>query len=146
MTIQILIVDDHSVVRQGLRMFLSLDSDLEVVGEASNGAEGVQLARELRPQVVLMDLLMPVMDGVTATAFTNPVSTALGTKRTREPSLNRRAGPRSGGRGRIFCRLAQRITGQEIFYPQEIIAGALERPLEGAHRGLFFYLFGDKPA
>jgi DNA-binding NarL/FixJ family response regulator len=68
MTIQILIVDDHSVVRQGLRMFLSLDPDLEVVGEASNGAEGLQLARELRPHVVLMDLLMPVMDGVAATA------------------------------------------------------------------------------
>jgi NarL family two-component system response regulator LiaR len=68
MTIQILIVDDHSVVRQGLRMFLSLDPDLEVVGEASNGAEGLQLARELRPHVVLMDLLMPVMDGVEATA------------------------------------------------------------------------------
>jgi NarL family two-component system response regulator LiaR len=68
MTIQILIVDDHSVVRQGLRMFLSLDPELEVVGEASNGAEGLQLARELRPHVVLMDLLMPVMDGVAATA------------------------------------------------------------------------------
>lgn len=68
MTIQILIVDDHSVVRQGLRMFLSLDPDLEVVGEASNGAEGLQLARELRPHVVLMDLLMPVMDGVAAIA------------------------------------------------------------------------------
>lgn len=68
MTIQILIVDDHSVVRQGLRMFLSLDPDLEIVGEASDGAEAVRLARELRPQVVLMDLLMPVMDGVTATA------------------------------------------------------------------------------
>lgn len=68
MAIRILIVDDHSVVRQGLRMFLSLDPDLEVVGEAHNGAEGVQLARELRPHVVLMDLLMPVMDGVTATA------------------------------------------------------------------------------
>ena len=65
--IRILIVDDHSVVRQGLRMFLSLDPDLEVVGEASNGAEGLLLARELRPHVVLMDLLMPVMDGVTAT-------------------------------------------------------------------------------
>lgn len=68
MTIQILIVDDHSVVRQGLRMFLSLDPELEIVGEASNGAEGLQMARELRPHVVLMDLLMPVMDGVTATA------------------------------------------------------------------------------
>ena len=68
MAIRILIVDDHSVVRQGLRMFLSLDPDLEVVGEARNGSEGVQLARELQPHVVLMDLLMPVMDGVTATA------------------------------------------------------------------------------
>jgi NarL family two-component system response regulator LiaR len=68
MTILILIVDDHSVVRQGLRMFLSLDPELEIVGEASNGAEGLQLARELRPHVVLMDLLMPVMDGVAATA------------------------------------------------------------------------------
>ncbi len=66
MAIQILIVDDHSVVRQGLRMFLSLDPDLKIVGEARNGAEGVLLAHELRPDVVLMDLLMPVMDGVTA--------------------------------------------------------------------------------
>lgn len=69
MPIRILIVDDHSVVRQGLRMFLSLDSDLEIVGEAANGAEGVQLVRDLRPQVVLMDLLMPVMDGLTATSI-----------------------------------------------------------------------------
>jgi len=68
MAIQILLVDDHSVVRQGLRMFLSLDPELEIVGEASNGAEGVRLAHTLRPDVVLMDLLMPVMDGVTAIA------------------------------------------------------------------------------
>ena len=66
MTIRILLVDDHSVVRQGLRMFLGLDPDLEVIGEAADGAEGLRLARELRPDVVLMDLLMPVMDGVTA--------------------------------------------------------------------------------
>lgn len=69
MPIRILIVDDHSVVRQGLRMFLSLDPELEIVGEAANGAEGVELARELRPQVVLMDLLMPVMDGIEATGI-----------------------------------------------------------------------------
>jgi len=66
MPIRILIVDDHSVVRQGLRMFLGLDPELEVIGEAENGAEGVQKARELQPDVVLMDLLMPVMDGITA--------------------------------------------------------------------------------
>jgi DNA-binding NarL/FixJ family response regulator len=68
MTIRILIADDHSVVRQGLRMFLGLDSELEVVGEAANGAEALNLARQLRPDVVLMDLLMPVMDGIAATA------------------------------------------------------------------------------
>lgn len=66
MTIRILLVDDHSVVRQGLRMFLGLDPDLEVVGEASNGAEGIELVSQLQPDVVLMDLLMPVMDGITA--------------------------------------------------------------------------------
>ena len=68
MTIRILIADDHSVVRQGLRMFLGLDPELEVVGEAEDGAEVLRLARQLRPDVVLMDLLMPVMDGITATA------------------------------------------------------------------------------
>ena len=68
MAIRIVIADDHSVVRQGLRMFLGLDPELEVVGEAADGAEALRLARQLRPDVVLMDLLMPVMDGITATA------------------------------------------------------------------------------
>ena len=66
MTIRIILVDDHSVVRQGLQMFLSLDPDLEVVGEASNGTEGIEQVRKLKPDIVLMDLLMPVMDGITA--------------------------------------------------------------------------------
>jgi NarL family two-component system response regulator LiaR len=68
MSIRILIVDDHGVVRQGLRMYLSLDPELEVVAEAANGAEALRLAHELEPDVVLMDLLMPVMDGIAATA------------------------------------------------------------------------------
>ena len=68
MSIRILVVDDHGVVRQGLRMYLALDAELEVVGEAANGAEALRLARELEPDVVLMDLLMPVMDGIAATA------------------------------------------------------------------------------
>jgi NarL family two-component system response regulator LiaR len=67
MAIRVLIADDHAVVRQGLRMFLGVDSDIEVVGEAENGAEAVHLARKLSPDVVLMDMLMPVMDGVAAT-------------------------------------------------------------------------------
>ncbi len=67
MAIRVLIADDHGVVRQGLRMFLALDPELEIVGEAADGAEACRLARELRPDVVLMDLLMPVLDGIGAT-------------------------------------------------------------------------------
>ncbi len=66
--LRVLIADDHAVVRQGLRMILGLDNDIKVVGETTNGREAVRLARELCPDVVLMDLLMPVMDGVSATA------------------------------------------------------------------------------
>jgi two-component system, NarL family, response regulator LiaR len=68
MTIRILIADDHKVVRHGLRMFLEVDPELVVVGEAADGAEAVRLAEQLRPDIVLMDLLMPVMDGIAATA------------------------------------------------------------------------------
>ncbi len=67
MTIRVLITDDHKVVRRGLRGFLELDPELEVVGEASNGEEAVVMSRRLEPDVVLMDLLMPVMDGIEAT-------------------------------------------------------------------------------
>ena len=67
MTIRVLIADDHSVVRQGLRMFLELEGDIQLVGEASNGHEVVGLARQFKPDVVLMDLLMPEMDGIAAT-------------------------------------------------------------------------------
>src|SRR6202162_3220955 len=66
-TVRLLIADDHSVVRQGLRMFLALDPELEIVGEADTGEEAIKKARELHPQVVLMDLLMPGMGGVAAT-------------------------------------------------------------------------------
>jgi len=66
-TIRLLIADDHKVVRQGLRMVLELDPDLEVVGEASNGEEALRMVRRLEPDVVLMDLLMPVMSGIEAT-------------------------------------------------------------------------------
>jgi len=66
-TIKVLIADDHGVVRQGLTMYLGLDPELEVIGEAANGEEAVNMARDLGPDVVLMDLLMPVMNGIAAT-------------------------------------------------------------------------------
>ncbi|HEY0443337.1 MAG TPA: response regulator transcription factor [Candidatus Limnocylindrales bacterium] len=64
--IRVLLVDDHAVVRMGLKAFLDMLDDIEVVGEASDGSEGVAMARRLKPDVVLMDLLMPNMDGITA--------------------------------------------------------------------------------
>jgi DNA-binding NarL/FixJ family response regulator len=66
--IRILIADDHAVVRKGLRSFLELDPDLKIVGEAADGAAALRMAREFQPDVVLMDLLMPIMDGIAATS------------------------------------------------------------------------------
>ncbi len=67
MPIRILLVDDQSLFREGLRTLLSVQPDLEVVGEAANGEEALRLAATLRPAVVLMELRMPVLDGVAAT-------------------------------------------------------------------------------
>ncbi|MEX0174128.1 response regulator [Streptomyces sp. LMG1-1-1.1] len=64
--IRVLLVDDHQVVRRGLRTFLEVQDDIEVVGEAADGAEGVARAEELRPDVVLMDVKMPGTDGIEA--------------------------------------------------------------------------------
>jgi NarL family two-component system response regulator LiaR len=66
--IRIMLVDDHAVVRSGLGAFLSVNPDLELVGEAENGEQAVVRAGLLQPDVILMDLMMPVMDGVAATA------------------------------------------------------------------------------
>ncbi|MFB5763853.1 response regulator [Paenibacillus medicaginis] len=65
--IKLLLADDHAMVRKGLQVFLSTQPDIEVVGEASNGRETVEQAALLQPDVILMDLNMPVMDGITAT-------------------------------------------------------------------------------
>jgi DNA-binding NarL/FixJ family response regulator len=68
-TIRVLLVDDHAMVRRGLRGFLELLDDIEIVGEAENGREAVEQVGRLRPDVVLMDLLMPELDGIGAIAL-----------------------------------------------------------------------------
>ena len=65
--IRILLVDDHDMVRRGLAVFLLAYDDLVLVGEASNGIEALEKCAELQPDVVLMDLMMPEMDGIAAT-------------------------------------------------------------------------------
>ena len=72
--ISVLIVDDHSVVRQGVRAFLEAQADISVVGEAESGEQAVQLAQKYIPDVVLMDLLLPGMNGVEATRLVKQVS------------------------------------------------------------------------
>ncbi|RFU83084.1 DNA-binding response regulator [Streptomyces triticagri] len=103
-TIRVLLVDDHQVVRRGLRTFLEIQDDIEVVGEASDGAEGVARAEELGPDVVLMDVKMPGMDGVEALralrAADNPakvlVVTSFTEQRTVVPAL------RAGAAGYVY--------------------------------------------
>ncbi|HET8908170.1 MAG TPA: response regulator transcription factor [Ktedonobacterales bacterium] len=73
-TITVLIVDDHQLVREGVRTFLQRQSDITVVGDAASGQEGLKLAAELVPDVVLMDLVMPEMDGVETTRRLKQIS------------------------------------------------------------------------
>ncbi len=65
--IRLLIADDHDIVRRGIRLLLTTEKDMQVVGEAGNGAEAVEMAASLEPDVILMDIVMPEMDGIEAT-------------------------------------------------------------------------------
>ncbi|MEN8656283.1 response regulator transcription factor [Streptomyces sp. 21So2-11] len=103
-TIRVLLVDDHQVVRRGLRTFLEIQDDIEVVGEAGDGDEGVARAEELRPDVVLMDIKMPGTDGIEALRklreLANPakvlIVTSFTEQRTVVPAL------RAGASGYVY--------------------------------------------
>ncbi len=103
-TIRVLLVDDHQVVRRGLRTFLEVQDDIEVVGEASDGDEGIAAAEQLRPDVVLMDVKMPGTDGIEALRklreLDNParvlVVTSFTEQRTVVPAL------RAGAAGYVY--------------------------------------------
>ncbi|MER6308055.1 response regulator [Streptomyces sp. NPDC001739] len=102
--IHVLLVDDHQVVRRGLRTFLEVQDDIEVVGEAADGAGGIAAAEQLRPDVVLMDIKMPGMDGIEALRklreLDNParvlVVTSFTEQRTVVPAL------RAGAAGYVY--------------------------------------------
>ncbi|WP_328975654.1 response regulator transcription factor [Streptomyces canus] len=102
--IKVLLVDDHQVVRRGLRTFLEVQDDIEVVGEAADGAEGVERAEELKPDIVLMDVKMPGMDGIDALRklreLNNParvlIVTSFTEQRTVVPAL------RAGAAGYVY--------------------------------------------
>ncbi|MGO2647767.1 MAG: response regulator, partial [Brevibacterium aurantiacum] len=67
MSIRVIIADDESLIRSGLRLLLGAADDIDIIAEAANGAEAIELARELSPDLILMDIRMPVMDGLEAT-------------------------------------------------------------------------------
>lgn len=75
--IRILIADDHAMVRRGMRDFLELHDDMAVIGEAADGSQAVELAMSLAPDVIVMDLLMPILDGIAATAAIKAASPAI---------------------------------------------------------------------
>jgi DNA-binding NarL/FixJ family response regulator len=145
--IRVLLVDDHQVVRRGLRTFLEVQDDIEVVGEAGDGAEGVALTEELLPDVVLMDVKMPGMDGIDALRklreLANPakilIVTSFTEQRTVVPAL------RAGAAGYVYkdvdpdalAGAIRSVHAGHVLLQQEI-AGALladDTPGSGTGRG-----------
>jgi NarL family two-component system response regulator LiaR len=120
--IRVLIVDDHAVVREGLRTYLDLSEEIEVVGEARNGREAIERAKALRPDVVLMDLLMPEMDGIAATRGVKDAS----------PSTNVIVLTSFTDDEHVMPALRAGATGYLL---KDVSAADLVRAIEGANQG-----------
>ncbi|MBB4786581.1 response regulator [Streptomyces rapamycinicus] len=141
--IRVLLVDDHQVVRRGLRTFLQVQDDIEVVGEASDGEEGVARAEELRPDVVLMDVKMPGLDGIEALRtlrdLDNParvlVVTSFTEKRTVVPAL------RAGAAGYVYkdvdpealARAIRSVHSGHVLLQPEVALALLSQEDGGGH-------------
>ena len=144
--IRILIADDHDVVRDGLRLILETEEDLEVVGEAGDGAVAVQMTGELQPDVVLMDLRMPGMDGLQAIEKIHSswpkIAVVILTTYNEDDLMIR--GLRAGARGyllkdtnrqTLFDSLRAAARGEALFLP-EVIARVLNQPTNTKSRGV----------
>ena len=136
--IRVLIADDHDVVRDGLRLILETEEDFQVIGEAGDGATAVQLAEELQPDVILMDLRMPGMDGLQAIeqihSRWSQIAVVILTTYNEDDLMIR--GLRAGARGyllkdtkrqTLFDSLRAAARGEALFMP-EVIARVLDRP------------------
>ena len=136
--IRVLIADDHDVVRDGLKLILETEEDFEVVGEAGDGAKAVQLTEELQPDVILMDLRMPGMDGLQAIEKVHAqwpkIAVVILTTYNEDDLMVR--GLRAGARGyllkdtnrqTLFDSLRAAARGEALFLP-EVIARVLNQP------------------
>jgi NarL family two-component system response regulator YdfI len=136
--IRVLIADDHEVVRDGLKLILETEEDFQVVGEAGDGAKAVQLTEELQPDVILMDLRMPGMDGLQAIekihSLWSKIAVVILTTYNEDNLMIR--GLRAGARGyllkdtnrqTLFDSLRAAARGEALFLP-EVIARVLNQP------------------
>ncbi len=132
MSVRILIADDHLIIRQGIRLILETGEDFELVGEAADGAEALRLCRELHPDVVLMDLRMPGMDGITAIEHLRIEMPKIGVvilTTFNEDDLMRR-GLRAGAKGyllkdtsreRLFHAIQAAARGETLLAPEMLL-------------------------
>ncbi len=146
MSVRILIADDHLIIRQGIRLILETGEDFELVGEAADGAEALRLCRELHPDMVLMDLRMPGMDGITAIERLRIEMPKIGVvilTTFNEDNLMRR-GLRAGAKGyllkdtsreRLFHAIQAAARGETLLAPEmllKLLNGAENpAPIEG---------------